>query len=81
MLDGMWTFLLVGCFGAIGAALCLGTLAALVRFHRTGRWPGPEAAAEISTPRLLLLWLRVVVGGAVAAWAFVSLARDGLLGL
>lgn len=81
MLDGMWTFLLVGSFGAVGAALSLGTLAALVRWHRTGEWAGQESAAEISTGRLVALWLRVIAGAAVATWAIVTLANDGLLGL
>lgn len=81
MLDGMWTFLLVGTLGAIGAALSLGTLAALVRWRRTGEWPGQPDAAEVSTGRIVGLWVRVVLGAAVAAWAVVSLANDGLLGL
>lgn len=79
MLDGMWTFLLVGSFGAVGAAMALGTLAALVRYHRTGVWPGTEEAAEISTGRLVGLYVRVVVGAAVAVAAWVSLSARGLV--
>lgn len=76
---GMWTFLLVGSFGAVGAAMALGTLAALVRYHRTGSWPGTEEAAEISTGRLVGLYLRVVVGAVVAVVAWVSLSARGLV--
>lgn len=76
---GMWTFLLVGGFGAVGAAMALGTLAALVRYHRTGTWPGTEDAAEISTGRLVGLYARVVVGAVVAVIAWVSLSARGLV--
>lgn len=78
-MDGMWTFLLVGGFGAVGAALAVGTLAALVRWYRTGTWP--DGTGEASTGRLVGLWLRVIAGAVVASWAVISLSRDGLLGL
>jgi hypothetical protein len=77
--DGMWTFLLVGGFGAVGAAMALGTLAALVRYHRTGTWPGAEDAAEVTTGRLVGLYLRVVVGVVLAVIAWVSLSSRGLV--
>lgn len=35
-----WIFLLVGGLGAVGAAMSLGTLAALVRYRSTGELPG-----------------------------------------
>ncbi|MBY5162407.1 hypothetical protein [Salsipaludibacter albus] len=79
-MDGMWQFIVVGSAGAIGAALALGTLAALVRWYRTGEWPG-DTATEVGTARLVGLWLRVIVGVVVAVWAFASLSRAGLLGL
>lgn len=41
-----WVFLLVGGLGAVGAALSLGTLAAWIRYERTGEVPGHEATAE-----------------------------------
>lgn len=78
-MDGMWTFLLVGSFGAVGAAMALGTLAALVRYHRRGEWPGQQDAAEITTGRLVGLYLRVIVGAVLAIVAFVSLANRGLV--
>ena len=79
MLDGMWTFLLVGGFGAIGAAMALGTLAALVRYHRTGAWPGAGDAADVTTGRLVGLYLRVIVGTVLAVVAYVSLSSRGLI--
>ena len=79
MLDGMWTFLLVGGFGAVGAAMALGTLAALVRYHRTGAWPGADDTADVTTGRLVGLYLRVVVGAVLAVVATVSLSARGLI--
>lgn len=79
MLDSTWTFLLVGGFGAVGAAMALGTLAALVRYHRTGAWPGADDTADVTTGRLVGLYLRVVVGVVLAVVATVSLSSRGLL--
>jgi hypothetical protein len=74
-----WQFLIVGSFGALGAAMAVGTLLALLRYHRTGDWPGREDAAEISTGRVVALYLRVVVGAGVAVYAVTSLDAAGLL--
>lgn len=74
----MEQFLLVGTFGAVGAALAAGTGAALVRYHRTGEFPG-GADAPIPRARLVSLWLRVAVGAAIAAYAVVDLSAAGLL--
>lgn len=79
-MDGMWQFILVGGFGAVGAALVVGTLAALTRWYRTGQWPD-GSGAEVGTGRIVGLWLRVVLGVVVAAWAVISLSQDGLLGV
>lgn len=78
-MDGSWTFLLVGGFGAIGAAMALGTMAALVRYHRSGVWPGQEGADDVTTRRLVGLYLRVIVGVVLAIVAYVSLANRGLV--
>ncbi len=75
-----WIFLLVGGVGAVGAALVIGTLAALVRLRRDGTLPGQPADAGPPDARTVrALWLRVVVGAAVAAACFASLAAQGLL--
>ena len=78
-MDGMWTFMLVGTFGAVGAAMAVGTTAALVRYHRTGQWPGHDPTAEVTRARLVGLYLRVVVGLALTVYALISLADAGLV--
>lgn len=78
-MEGMWTFLLVGSLGAVGAAMAVGTLAALVRYHRTGEWPGSDESADISTGRLVALYVRVLVGLAVAGYALITLDAAGLV--
>jgi hypothetical protein len=76
-----WTFLLIGSFAAVGAALAIGTLGAIVRYHRTGRFPGEEeASAEPLAPgRLLALWVRVGLGLVLTAIGIWALGRAGLL--
>lgn len=74
-----WQFLLIGSFAAIGAALSLGTLAALWRYRRTGAFPGQEQTTEVGRGQLVGLWLRVVVGAAVAVAGTAALANVGLL--
>lgn len=78
-MEGMWRFIWVGAFGAVGAALAVGTLAALFRWYRTGTWPD-GTGDSVGTGRLVGLWMRVLVGAVVATWAVVSLSGDGLLG-
>jgi hypothetical protein len=74
-----WLFLLVGSFAAVGAAMALGTLAALLRYHRTGRFPGSEEAAELPRRRLIALWVRVGVGVVLTIIGVIALVRAGLL--
>lgn len=78
---GVERFLLVGTFGAVGAALAAGTAAALVRYHRTGVFPGADGGDGEAVPRRRLagLWARVGIGAAIATWAAVDLVRAGLL--
>jgi len=77
-----WAFLLVGTFAAVGAAMAIGTLAALLRYHRTGVFPGAEDSgndsAEITTGRLTRLWLRVAVGVVLAVIGVVAIDRAGI---
>lgn len=85
-----WVFLLVGGLGAIGAALSLGTLAALVQYRRHGTLPGQgqdragdqDEDSDRQTPPPGIerqLWVRIVMGAVVAAVCFGSLAQQGLL--
>lgn len=74
-----WQFLLIGSFAALGAALAVGTAAALLRYHRTGSFPGGEADEPVTGSQLAGLWLRVVVGLAIAVGGGWSLAAAGLL--
>lgn len=77
--DTSWAFLIVGSFAAAGAAMAVGTLAALLRYHRTGTFPGSSEAAELSSRKLASLWTRVVVGVVLTIVGLLSLERAGLL--
>lgn len=74
-----WVFLLVGTFAAFGAAMALGTLAALLRYHRTGVLPGAEETADLSSGRYLALWVRVGVGIVLGIVGIIALDRAGIL--
>lgn len=74
-------FLLLGGLGAVGAALAIGTLAAMVRYWRTGRFPGEDdtsAHQPVGVATHVAMWLRVVVGLALAVWGFVSVVTAGV---
>ncbi len=77
--DTSWTFLLVGSFAAMGAAMAAGTLAALWRHHRTGTMPGGDEPVELDPRRRALLWARVGVGLVLAAAGVVAMVRAGVL--
>jgi len=77
--DSSWTFLLVGSFAALGAAMTVGTLAALIRHRRTGTMPGSDEVVELTTARRLRLWLRVVVGLVLTGLGLEALRRVGIL--
>lgn len=77
--DTSWAFLIVGSFAAAGAAMAVGTLAALLRYHRTGTFPGSSEVAELSSRKLASLWTRVVVGVVLTIVGLLSLERAGLL--
>ncbi|HEX2028964.1 MAG TPA: hypothetical protein VHF25_13295 [Nitriliruptorales bacterium] len=59
----------------IGAALAIGTGAALVRYWRTGRFPAQEQDAA---PSLLTAWAKVGLGLVLVIWGVATLDRAGL---
>lgn len=77
--DTSWTFLFVGSFAALGAAMAAGTLAALWRHRRTGTMPGSDDPVELSPRRRAALWGRVAVGLVLTAVGVVAMRRAGLL--
>jgi hypothetical protein len=77
--DTSWAFLLVGSFAALGAAMAVGTLAALLRHRRTGTMPGSDDPVELSPRRRAALWGRVAVGLVLAGVGVVAMVRAGLV--
>jgi hypothetical protein len=77
--DSSWTFLLVGSFAALGAAMAVGTLAALVRHRRTGTMPGSDEPVELTPGRRRVLWLRVAVGSVLTVLGIEALRRVGII--
>lgn len=77
--DSSWTFLIVGSFAALGAAMSVGTLAALLQHRRTGTMPGSDEPVELGPARRRVLWLRVVVGLVLTALGVMALQRAGIL--
>jgi hypothetical protein len=77
--DTSWTFLLVGSFAALGAALTVGTLAALWQHRRTGTFPGSDEPVELTPARRRMLWLRVAVGAVLTMAGVAALRRLGIL--
>jgi hypothetical protein len=77
--DTSRTFLFVGSFAALGAAMAAGTLAALWRHRRTGTMPGSDDPVELDARRRAVLWGRVLVGLVLAGAGVVAMRRAGLL--
>ena len=77
--DSSWTFLLVGSFAALGAAMAVGTLAALARHRRTGTMPGSDEPVDLTPRRRRMLWLRVIVGLVLTGIGIEALRRVGIL--
>ncbi len=73
-----WAFLLVGSFAAVGAAMAIGTLAALLRYHRTGVFPGSEDGSPVPPSRITALWLRVGLGVVLTVIGVVAIDRAGI---
>jgi hypothetical protein len=75
-----WIYLVVGSFAAVGAALALGTLAALVRYHRRGEFPHQASRGGFVTRRTVVgMWARVGAGVVVAVAGVAALAARGLV--
>jgi hypothetical protein len=74
-----WIFLLVGSFAAVGAAMALGTLAALVRYRRTGTFPGHEGAVTATRRQVVGLYIRIAVGVVLTIVGVVALVRSGVV--
>jgi hypothetical protein len=74
-----WAFLLVGSFAAVGAAMAAGTIAALVRYRRTGTLPGSDEPTELPQGKLVGLWVRIVVGLVLTIVGIVAIQRAGIL--
>ena len=76
-----WVFLLVGGVGATGAALALGTIAALVQYRRTGTLPGSDGddvpPPGPTTTRLLVA--RIILGVVIAVVCVAVLIEQGLV--
>jgi hypothetical protein len=72
-------FLLFGSVGAVGAALAVGTLAALWRYHRTGAFPNHEPGEMVERSKLRWMWVRVVLGLGLAAYGVYIVDASGVL--
>lgn len=59
----------------IGAALVLGIGLALLRYRRTGRFPGQPEDAE---PSLVSAWVKLGLGVIMVVWGIATLQRAGL---
>jgi hypothetical protein len=77
--DTSFLFLLLGSLGAVGAALAVGTLAALLRYHRTGAFPGHEPGEEVGRRKYVTLWVRVAVGIVLTIYGIAVVQRAGVL--
>lgn len=73
-----WAFLLVGSFAAVGAAMAVGTLAALLRYRRTGAFPGSEPGEEVPPQRITAMWVRIGIGIVLTVVGIVAIDRAGI---
>lgn len=79
MSETSWGFLFFGSIGAVGAAMAVATLAALLRYHRTGAFPNQEPGDVVTRGKYVRLWLRVVLGALIAAYGVYIVDRAGVL--
>lgn len=74
MVPTTYTELFIFLIGAVGAALLFGTGAALLRFRRTGAFPGQEPGAPVEPSQVRGAAVKCAFGAVVIAGAVVSLA-------
>ncbi|MEX2324838.1 MAG: hypothetical protein WD576_03740 [Nitriliruptoraceae bacterium] len=74
-----WMFLLVGSFAAVGAAMAVGTVAAMLRYRRTGTVPGFDSPVTVSRGKWISWWIRVAAGAAIAIYGAIQIQRSGLI--
>lgn len=74
-----WQFLLIGSFAAVGAAMALGTLAAMANYRRTGIFPGQDEASTPTRGQIIGLWVRIVIGLVLAGAGVASLVVNDLI--
>lgn len=73
-----WLFLIIGSFAAVGAAMAVGTVAAVVRYRRTGTFPGSDEPVVLTTRRRVMLWVRIVVGIVLTIIGIIAIDRAGI---
>lgn len=74
MVPTTYTELFIFLVGAVGAALLLGTGAALLRFRRTGAFPGEEPDAHVAPAQVRGAAVKCVLGAIIIAGALMTLA-------
>ncbi|MEX0657753.1 MAG: hypothetical protein WD080_01335 [Egibacteraceae bacterium] len=75
MVPTSYTELFIFLVGAVGAALLVGTGAALLRFRRTGSFPGEDPAqADGGATPVRAVIVRCALGAVVLAAALAALA-------
>lgn len=78
MSETSFGFLLLGSVGAVGFALSIGTLAAMLRYRRTGTFPGHDDTHVLDRGDWTKLWLRVVGGIVLGLWGVWAVIRAGV---
>ncbi len=79
MSETSFGFLILGSIGAVGFALAIGTLAAMLSYRRTGAFPGHEPGQVLSQRDWTKLWIRVVLGIGVGIYGVYVVIRSGVL--
>ena len=64
---------------AVGAAILLGTGAALLRYRRTGTFPGQptdEHGVPLAPPAVKTAWTKVAIGVVLLVWGLATLTQE-----